>query len=149
VTLAPLHLSFEIDCPAPHAFNVWTAQIATWWPKRHSTSGDPDTVVTLECRAGGRIYERTSDGREIDWGTITEWEPPHRFCYRWHIGSDADNATDVELTFLDDGDGKTRLDIVQRGWERLGAGGEVYRDQNTAGWEVALESFRRVAVDQS
>jgi hypothetical protein len=39
VTVEPLHLSFTVDCPAEHAFAVWT----------------------------GRIFERTSTGTEHDW----------------------------------------------------------------------------------
>ena len=58
------------------------------------------------------------DGTEIDWGEITLWSPPSRLGYLWHIGRDRSDATDVELTFVDVGDGRTRLDIVH---SRLGA----------------------------
>ena len=80
--IAPLEMSYEIDCPAEHAFAVWTTRLSTWWPKGHSASGDPDTLVVLEPRLGGRIFERTSDGTEIDWGEITLWNPPSRLGYR-------------------------------------------------------------------
>jgi hypothetical protein len=66
VTIDPLRLSFEIDRPADHAFEILTTRLSSWWPKGHSASGDPDTVVTLEPRLGGRIFERTSDGAGID-----------------------------------------------------------------------------------
>jgi uncharacterized protein YndB with AHSA1/START domain len=141
VTLAPLRLSFDIACPAPHAFAVWTTRISVWWPKGHSTSGDPDTVVQLEARAGGRIFERTTDGREIEWGTITEWEPPRRLRYRWHIGRDAAHSTDVEITFVATGDDTTRLEIVQTGWEQLGADAQAYREKNADGWGALLTHF--------
>lgn len=59
-----------------------------WWPRGHTASGDADAGVVLEPRAGGRIYERTSDGREVDWGEITLWDPPRRLGYRWHIRRD-------------------------------------------------------------
>jgi hypothetical protein len=51
------------------------------------------------CSIGGRIYERTRDGTEIDWGEITVWEPPTRLAYRWHIRRDRADATDVEIPF--------------------------------------------------
>jgi hypothetical protein len=76
--IEPLRLSYEIDCPAEHAFDVWTRRLSTWWPKDHSASGDPDTVVVLEPRLGGRIYERTPDGTEIDWGEITLWSDENK-----------------------------------------------------------------------
>ena len=139
--IAPLELSYEIDCPVEHAFEVWTTRLSTWWPKGHSTSGDPGTVVTLEPRLGGRIFERTPEGTEIDWGEITAWNPPHRLGYLWHIARDRSDATDVVLTFVDAGSGKTRLDIVHSGWERLGAEGSSWREANTAGWGALMPNF--------
>ena len=139
--IEPLRLSYEIDCPADHAFEVWTTRLSTWWPPGHSTSGDPDTQVVLEPRLGGRIFERTPDGVEIDWGVITHWEPPTRLGYEWHIGRAAGESTDVELTFVDLADDRTRLDIVQSGWERLGDEGEAYRNANTSGWGALIPSF--------
>jgi hypothetical protein len=144
--LASLELSFEIACPPGHAFEVWTTRLSSWWPKGHSASGDPDTVVTLEPRLGGRIYERTSDGREIEWGQVTTWQPPDRLGYRWHIGRDRGDATDVELRFVDLGDGRTRLDIVHRGWERLGAEGDPFRQANAHGWDALLDAFGPAAL---
>jgi len=139
--IEPLRLSYEIDCPADHAFDVWTNQLGTWWPKGHSTSGDRVTVVLLVPRLGGRIFERTSDGREIDWGEVTHWGPPSRLGYTWHIGRTSEDATEVDLSFVDLGDGRTRLDIVHSGWDRLGAEGEAWRNANTAGWSSLIPSF--------
>ena len=137
----PLELSYEIRCSPEHAFEVWTTRLSTWWPKGHSASGNPDTLVVLEPRHGGRIYERTPDGAEIDWGEITEWSPPRRLGYTWHIGRDRGDATDVELTFVDLGDGTTRLDIVHTGWEHLGVDGAVFRAANTSGWNALVPSL--------
>jgi len=137
----PLRMSYEIDCPVDHAFDVWTTRLSTWWPKGHSASHDPRTTVVLEPRLGGRIYERTPDGTEIDWGEITLWSPPARLAYLWHIGRDRDAATDVELTFADTGDGRTRLDIVHSGWDRLGTEAATWRDANTGGWNALVPHF--------
>jgi uncharacterized protein YndB with AHSA1/START domain len=137
----PLRLSFEIRAPAEHAFEVWTTRLSSWWPRGHSASGNPDTVVALEPRPGGRIFERTPDGTEIEWGEITLWQPPHRLGYLWHINRARSDATDVELTFVDLGDGTTRLDIVHAGWERLGSDGEAWRDANFSGWAALRHSF--------
>jgi hypothetical protein len=139
--LEPLRLSFEIACAPAHAFEVWTTKIGAWWPTGHSASGDPATAVELEPRVGGRIYERTSSGTEIDWGEVTVWEPPHRLGYLWHISRSRDGATDVELTFVDAGDGSTRLEVVQSGWERAGAEAETWRDANAGGWGNLIPHF--------
>jgi uncharacterized protein YndB with AHSA1/START domain len=139
--IEPLRLTYEIECTASHAFDVWTTRLSTWWPRSHSTSGDPDTVPVLEPCVGGRIYERLPDGIEIDWGEITRWEPPRRFAYLWHVRRDRTESTDVELTFVDLGGGRSRLEIVHTGWERLGAHGSSWRDANTAGWNSLLPHF--------
>ena len=141
MSIDPLRLEYRIACSPAHAFAVWTTRLTTWWPPGHSASGDPGTVVTLEPRLGGRIYERTSDGTEIDWGEITGWDPPRGLRYVWHIRRDRADATDVELTFADAGDGTTRLEIVHSGWERLGAEAQAWRDANTDGWEALLPRF--------
>jgi uncharacterized protein YndB with AHSA1/START domain len=139
--IEPLRLSYEIDCPAEHAFDVWTTRISAWWPSGHSASGDPDTRVMLEPRLGGRIFERTPDGTEIDWGEITLWSPPSRLGYQWHIARDRSDATDVELNFVDVGGGRTRLDIVHTGWDRLGADGPAWRSANTNGWDSLMPRY--------
>jgi uncharacterized protein YndB with AHSA1/START domain len=141
----PLRLSFEIRCPAEHAFEIWTTRLSTWWPKGHSASGDPGTDVVFEPRLGGRIFERTPDGTEIEWGEITRWSPPVRLGYVWHIGRDRTEATDVALTFVDLGDGTTRLDIVHSGWERLGARGQQWREANASGWGALIPCFAAAA----
>jgi len=137
----PLVLRYELACAADHAFDVWTQHLGAWWPKGHSASGDPATRVVLEPGVGGRIYERTSDGREIEWGRITMWDPPRRLHYSWHIASDPSEATDVELRFVDLAGGRSRLEIVHTGWDRLGADGSSRRDANTAGWQALVPAF--------
>ena len=62
--IEPLRFSFEVACPPAHAFDVWTARIASWWPADHSVSGEHGLLVVLEGRPGGRIYERTAAGHE-------------------------------------------------------------------------------------
>jgi hypothetical protein len=132
--IEPLRLSFHLHCPAAHAFHVWTAKIGLWWPADHTVSAEAGLDVVLEPRVGGRIFERTAAGAEYDWGEITTWEPPRRLGYLWHLRRDRADATEVEITFVDDGDDTTRVDIEHRGWDRLGALGADWRDANLAGW---------------
>ena len=70
--IEPISLSYELACGPVHAFEVWTEGFSAWWPKSHLISGDPNAGVCLEPRLGGRIFERTSVGTEIDWGEITD-----------------------------------------------------------------------------
>ena len=139
--IEPLRLDYEVACPPDLAFDVWTRRFSTWWPKGHSVSGDIETEVILEPWAGGRIFERTPDGIEIEWGEITAWEPPSRLAYQWHIKRDRADATDVEVSFVGRGDGTTRLEIVHTGWDRLGAGASEWRDANRGGWGGLIPHF--------
>ena len=57
--------SVTVSVPVERAFEVFTAEIATWWPlKTHSVADKNAETVVLERRAGGRFYERTLDGKE-------------------------------------------------------------------------------------
>jgi uncharacterized protein YndB with AHSA1/START domain len=138
--LEPLSLAFEVDCPVEHAFTVWTSRIDTWWPADHTVSGRSDARIAIEPRSDGRIFERTPDGVEHDWGQVTVWEPPHRLSYRWHLMRDRGDATDVDIRFLEHG-AATRIEIEHRGWQRLDAGGDQWRERNRLGWQSLLPHY--------
>jgi uncharacterized protein YndB with AHSA1/START domain len=139
--IEPLKLTFEVNCPAPHAFDVWTAQISRWWPSDHTVSAEDGLTVVLERKLGGRIYEQTSTGTQFEWGEVTVWEPPRRLVYLWHLRRDRADATEVEITFVEQSDSSTRVEIEHRGWERLGAAGQGWRDANQAGWSTLLGHY--------
>ena len=73
--IEPLRLTFQPQCSADHAFEVRTIRIGAWWPKGHSASGHPGTVVVLETRLGARVFERATDGVETDWGVVIQRSP--------------------------------------------------------------------------
>ena len=137
----PIRLAFDVACPAEHAFAVWTSRISAWWPLDHAVAPEPGLRIVLEPGVGGRIFERTTAGVEVEWGEVTVWEPPRRLGYLWHIGADRTDATDVEITFIEGPDGTTRVHIEHRGWERLGVIADASRDANLAGWESLLPHF--------
>jgi uncharacterized protein YndB with AHSA1/START domain len=136
----PLRMSFDVACSAGHAFRVWTAGIASWWPPDHTVTGRAAAVV-LQAGVGGRIYERTGDGIEHEWGEVTVWQPPARLAYRWYLGRERADATEVEIRFVAQGAGATRVEIEHRGWERLGPAAEQWRDRNQGGWASLLPHF--------
>lgn len=136
----PLRMSFDVACPAEHAFRVWTSGFGTWWPPDHTVTGRAGLVV-LQDGVGGRIYERTAEGTEYEWGEVTVWQPPARLAYLWYLGRDRADATEVDIRFLAQGAGVTRIEIEHRGWERLGAVGGPWRDRNRAGWQSLLPHF--------
>lgn len=139
---APLRMSFDVDCSAAHAFAVWTSGIGTWWPTDHTVTGEPGLDVVMQSGVGGRIYERTRDGLEHEWGQVTVWEPPSRLVYQWHLRRDRSDATEVEIRFTATEPGTTRIEIEHRGWERLGSRADQWRGQNRAGWDSVLPHFQ-------
>ena len=143
--IEPLELAFDVAAPADHAFTVWTRDIGRWWPADHTTSGEAGLTVTLEPRVGGRIFERTADGHEFDWGEVLVWEPPRRFVYTWHLRRTPAEATEVEIRFVAIAPQATRVEIEHRGWERLGSEGPTWRDRNEGGWATLLPHYVEAA----
>jgi hypothetical protein len=144
--IEPLRLSFEVNCDAEHAFDVWTGQIGRWWPADHTVSGEAGLTIVLEQRLGGRIFERTPAGAEFEWGEVTLWEPPARLGYTWFLRRDRADATDVEITFVALSEATTRVEIEHRGWERLGAVARTWRDANYGGWSTLLPHYVAAAA---
>jgi len=142
--IEPLRLAFDVACTPEHAFMTWTQRISTWWPSDHTASGAADLVVVLEGRVGGRVFERTATGVEHDWGEVLAWDPPHRLVYSWHLRRDRADATEVEIRFRAS-EGRTRVEIEHRGWERLGSEGRSWRDRNLGGWSTLLPHFVHAA----
>jgi hypothetical protein len=131
-------MSFDVECTVQHAFEVWTSKMGTWWPWDHTVTGRRDIAITLEPRIGGRIVERTPEGREYEWGAITAWEPPSRLAYLWYLGRDSGDATEVEIRFVPRSKRSTRIEIEHRGWESLAA---PWRDRTFAGWQSLMPHF--------
>jgi hypothetical protein len=145
--IRPISLSFEVACDQSQAFDLWTTRTSLWWPHPHSRSGDPDLTVTFEPRAGGRIFERTSDGNEFDWGEVVVWDPPRKLAYLWHIYGERSEATDVTVAF-DPVPRGTLVSIVHSGWDRIPSGAEL-RERNVAGWSGVLPLFEKACVEHA
>ena len=137
----PLRNTFELDVARDHAFETWTARIDQWWPRTHSWSTDPGLEVVLEPRLGGRLYERTPDGAEFEWGEVTIWDPTAKFGYLWHLKADRADASDVVVTFEALAEQRTRVSIEHIGWERLGADGLDWHDTEMGGWLDLLPHY--------
>lgn len=139
--IEPIDLEFRVDASPSHAFDVWVRRPSMWWPKSHSHAGDGELSVVFEERVGGRIYERSADGTEHAWGEVTEWDPPHRISYLWHLFFDRSEATSITLTFTPEGEG-TSVRLVQDGFDRLGEPGQVRRERTVNAWQVVTGVYR-------
>jgi uncharacterized protein YndB with AHSA1/START domain len=137
--------SVTVSVPVERAFEVFTAEIGTWWPLRtHAVDTERSETVVMEGRVGGRLYERTPSGEEHVWGTLVDWDPPNRIVYSWHPGRGEETAQEVEITFTPQGDG-TRVDIRHYGWEKLGDRLEDTIASYQEGWDKVIASYAQAA----
>jgi uncharacterized protein YndB with AHSA1/START domain len=137
--------SVTVSVPVERAFEVFTAEIGTWWPLRtHAVDTERSETVVMEGRVGGRLYERTPSGEEHVWGTLVAWEPPNRIVYSWHPGRGEETAQEVEITFGPEGEG-TRVDIRHYGWEKLGDRLEETIASYNEGWDKVIAVYALAA----
>ena len=137
--------SVTVSVPVERAFEVFTAEIGTWWPLRtHAVDTERSETVVMEDRVGGRLYERTPSGEEHVWGTLVAWEPPNRIVYSWHPGRGEETAQEVEITFSPEGEG-TRVDIRHYGWEKLGDRLEETIASYNEGWDKVIALYAQAA----
>ncbi len=139
-TVAPVEKTLSLRASPARAFAHFTDNIAQWWPlAEHSLSHDNARGLVFEAKRGGRIYEIDSAGREREWGCVKECEPPHRVVFSWVLEKPAD-ATEIEVTFEDDGKGGTDFKLVHRGWLETKSGAER-RGMYDGGWMGVLAAF--------
>lgn len=143
--VAPIEKTITVARPVEEAFRIYTEELGSWWPLHsHARNTERRDTAVLEPRVGGRLYERTRDGEELDWGEVQIWDPPHRLVHSWHLGRP--EATEVEVRFAPDGDA-TRVELVHRGWANEDA---ERRQMYDSGWDFVFgECFGRQAGARS
>ena len=145
----PVRKSILVRTPVEDAFEVFTEEIDSWWPRSHHIGKSPLRRVVMEGRAGGRCYTEHADGSESDWGRVLEWEPPHRLVLAWRITHewthepDLARASEVEVRFVPQPGAVTRVHVEHRFFDRHGAGGDTMRGAVDApnGWTKVLALF--------
>ena len=135
--------SLVVECSPERAFEVFTREIGTWWPVHEFKLADKDiTEVVFEEKAGGRIFERHTDGSEDEWGHVLTWEPPNRFVMSWFPTRTETDTTELEVRFTPEGD-STRVELEHRGWEIFAAEAEKTREGYDGGWNTVLGYYDR------
>ena len=142
-----------VQAPQDVAWRVFTEKMGTWWPLATYKIGKANAVdAVIEPRVGGRWYERGDDGSTCDWGRVLSWEPHDRLVLTWDISADwqpdPNLKTEIEVRFIAEGKGRTRVELEHRHLDRFGARrDEMRRIFDTEGdWGRLLESFARVAA---
>jgi uncharacterized protein YndB with AHSA1/START domain len=146
----PVRKTIVVQASARDAFEVFTDDIDSWWPRTHHIGKSPMRRVIVEGRRGGRCYTQQEDGSEADWGRVLEWSPPDKLLLAWQITHewgyqpDLARASEVEVRFIPVGAGTTRVELEHRHFERHGAGGEAMRAAVDApnGWTLITTLYQ-------
>jgi uncharacterized protein YndB with AHSA1/START domain len=146
--------SVIVNAPIAHAFKVFTEQFDAWWPHSHHIGKVEPFTAILELREGGRWYERGADGSECEWGRVLAYAPPHHVAVSWHLDPnyaydpDPARASRVDVSFHDEGGGKTRVELVHSQLDRHGDGWQKVRDSvgSQGGWGGIIEMFATKAA---
>ena len=154
----PVTKSVTVSARPERAFEIFTREMDSWWPRTHHIGKSPMRRVLIEERVGGRCFTEQEDGSECDWGTVLVWDPPRRFVMAWQITHEwgyepsLDRSSEVEITFRPATGGGTQVDLVHRFFSRHGAGGAAMRASvgEPNGWTglLALFAARADAADR-
>lgn len=138
-TIEPIVKTLKLNASCDKAFRHFTDNIHLWWPlDDHSLSEANAATVNFEARPGGRIFEIEKSGKEREWGRVADCQPPHRVVFSWVLEEPA-NATEIELTFEQSGDG-CEMTLIHRGWEGR-KDGETHRNGYDTGWDGVLGAY--------
>jgi uncharacterized protein YndB with AHSA1/START domain len=103
LVLAPVRASITVAAPPERAWQVYTEQYGSWYPKEHFIGSEPL------------------------WGHVLAWQPPSRLVLSWEVGGDwkhdpdRSHASEVEVLFSAVPAG-TRVDLEHRDLGRHGDG---------------------------
>jgi hypothetical protein len=147
ISIAPVRKTLTVQASPARAFEVFTLGIDRWWPKNHTTGGTPVRTSTIEPFVGGRWYATGEDGAEAVVGHVRVWQPAERFVVSWEINASwvadgrAEFASEVDVRFIAESDGRTRVELEHRDFERMAEGGEKMRGAVDSGWPAILELY--------
>ena len=148
IKIAPVRKSVLVQASPERAFEVFTSAIDRWWPKSHGIGAAPILETIIETFVGGRWYTKCADGSEAVVGHVRVWQPGQRFVVSWEISAgwkpDAREqfASEVDVRFVADFAGGTRVELEHRDFERMGVpDGETMRKGVDGGWPGLLALF--------
>jgi uncharacterized protein YndB with AHSA1/START domain len=145
VPSAPVQARIVVPGSEDRAFEIFTARFTEWWPlATHSVYGKDAQSCVFEARPGGRIYERTADGREATWGEVLEVSEPGSVRFSWHPGRDAETAQEVTVQFQAMMFGTT-VSLQHGNWEKAGENHKDLRSRYERDWPGVLGAFAAVA----
>jgi uncharacterized protein YndB with AHSA1/START domain len=141
-----------VEAPIEHAFRVFTEDFDKIKPREHNMLPVDIAETIFERRAGGRVFDRGVDGSECQWARVLAYEPPSRVVFswdinpRWQLEDDVARTSEVEVVFISEGPGRTRVQLEHRHLDRHGPDWESLRDgvASEGGWPLYLDRYARL-----
>ncbi len=138
-----------VEAPIERAFSVFTEDFGAFKPREHNLLGADIAETVFETRVGGHIYDRGVDGSECRWARVLAYEPPDRVLFSWDIGptwqveTDPERTSEVEVRFLAEAPGRTRVVLEHRNLDRHLDGWESVREgvDSGGGWPLYLRRY--------
>ena len=146
-----VRLSIVVEAPIERAFRVFTEDFGSFKPREHNMLSVEIAETVFEPRVGGHLYDRGVDGSECRWARVLVYEPPARVVFswdispRWQVETDLEKTSEVEVRFISETPGRTRVELEHRNIDRHGTGWEAVREGVGAdqGWPLYLERFAK------
>ena len=145
----PVRRTLVVNTSVEDAFEVFTDEIDSWWPRTHHIGRTDMKRIAIEGKANGRCYSEHIDGSEADWGRVLVWDPPGRLLLAWQVthewGSQPDlsKCSEIEVLFHPLGGETTRVELEHRFFNRAEVGGDAMRAAVDApnGWNKVLGQY--------
>ncbi len=116
-------VALRIAASPARVFEAFTQDIVLWWSPNPLFQLTPrgDGALRFEPGEGGRLVTSLPNGKALEVGRITAWEPPRRLAFTWRQASFAEGQlTHVEVLFEAVGE-ETRVSVEHRGWDTVPA----------------------------
>lgn len=152
--------SLRVDVPQAEAFRIFVEEIDQWWRqglKYRVGGGERRSVLHLEPRLGGRLFETLGEDHVVQTGELTEWSPPDGFVLRWRgVNYAPDEQTRVSVRFQAQGEDATLVSVEHTGWASLppdhparhGQAVEVFIRHTAMWWGDLLQGLRRHVAER-
>ncbi len=143
--------SFTVSTSKKRAFEVFTEELSSWWPKEYTWAGEVLESIRIEPKKNGRCFERGPHGFTCDWGRVLIWEPPDKVVFSWQIAPDRvpepnpEKASEVEVTFVQLDKNETHVKFEHRNFENHGKNAVLYQQalNSPEGWHYILNRYRK------
>ena len=149
--------SIVVKAPIEIAFEVFTEDFDRIKPREHNLLKVEVAETVFERHVGGYLYDRGIDGSECRWGRVLAYEPPDRVVFSWDISpqwqleTDRDRTSEVEVQFIAEAPGHTRVQLEHRNLDRHGTAWQALREgiEGAEGWPLYLRRFADVVGQRS